>query len=124
MATYQMIHIAHSPDRNPRAAGSTPGTVGAKGGGIGTCAARRGGIPSSVTFRQPAARRSRARRGWAPEIVNRVTECRYPLLIHNVGICSQTAYSALENFRRTQGLWASPSRRLRPPRAAEHDPLV
>src|SRR5215831_772574 len=55
MATYQMIHIAHSPNRNPRAAGSTPGTVGAKGGGIGTRAARPGGNPSSVTFRQRSA---------------------------------------------------------------------
>src|SRR6516225_3885193 len=53
LATYQMIHMAHPPDRNPRTAGSTPGTVGAKGGGIGTRAVRPGGNPSSVTFRQP-----------------------------------------------------------------------
>jgi hypothetical protein len=37
IATYQMIHMAQSPDK-PAAAGSTPETVGAKGGEIGTCA--------------------------------------------------------------------------------------
>src|SRR5215471_8278559 len=46
----------------------------------------------------------RAPRGRASKIVNGVTECRCPLLIHNVGVCPQAAHPALENFRRTQGL--------------------
>src|SRR5262245_66447540 len=57
IATYQMIHMAQSP-HEPAAAGSTPETVGAKGGEIGTCAIGLDGNPQSVTFRQPAARRS------------------------------------------------------------------
>jgi hypothetical protein len=47
-----------------------------------------------------------------------------PFLIHNLGISLQVTYLALENFRPTGGLWAPPSRCLRPSRTAEHDPLV
>jgi len=60
----------------------------------------------------------------ASEIVNGVPEQRRPLLIYNVCVYSQAAYPALENFCRTQGLRALPSRCLRPRRVAEHDPLV
>ena len=44
IATYQMIHMAQSPDE-PAAAGSTRETVGAKGGEIGTCAIGPNGNP-------------------------------------------------------------------------------
>src|SRR5262249_12924932 len=66
----QRGHHRHIPDDshgpiplNPPAAGSTPETVGAEGGEIGTCAIGPDGNPQSVTFRQPAARQSRPLRG-------------------------------------------------------------
>jgi hypothetical protein len=61
MPMYQMIHIAQSPRINPHAVGSTSGTVRAKGGGIGTCAAGLDGNSLSVTFQQPLQRSDRAR---------------------------------------------------------------
>jgi hypothetical protein len=79
IATYQMIHMAQSP-HEPAAAGSTPETVGAKGGEIGTCAIGPDGNPQSVAFRQPPATRRfmRALLGRVSEIVNGVTEQRRP----------------------------------------------
>src|SRR5262249_3465647 len=123
IATYQMIHMAQSPRIKPTAVGSTPGTVGAKHGEIGTCAIGLDENPGSVTFQQPE-RNSIAPLGWASKIVNGVTACRHALLIHNLGVPRQVIYSALETFRRTEGLCAPRSRCLWRSCAADPDPSV
>src|SRR5262252_10187557 len=123
MATYQMIHIAHPPvethglrvpRRNCRRQGRWNWDL--------CCPSMR----KSFECDFPATRGAAIARSAGLRIGDRLigwTEGPRPRLIHNVGVYSQAAYPALENLHRTEGLWAAPSRRLRPARAAEHDPL-